>query len=165
MSEFKLAWTDDLVLEFLNRYGNYSAFENWKSRVDSFKREKQPKPEWEILDGIHPNSTEPHEWLTREKVFQQGGATCEHEGCKIHSVKRLSDNQVFTVGDDFLDKSGIRYIIQKFYISEWSGELLVSKSESVSYNINDISKPRPPIPVLLTPSEIEKIKTILNTTP
>jgi len=163
-------WDDCSVKELLRKITSYDAPEYWQKEIDAFKASKQPKPEWEILEGIHPNAIEPHEWLTREKCFQQGGATCEQEGCKIHSVRRLSDGEVFTVGDTVdiwpkesrLGRPMQPMDIEKFVIHD---DGMMAYYGSFGYYLNRLVRRVPtvdPVPVLLTPSEIEKLHNILN---
>ena len=154
MSEFK--WTDDLLKEFISQ--NSAALKPfWLKRMEEFKASKQPKPEYEILEGIHPNSTKHHKWLTRE---------CEQEGCKIHSVRRLSDGEVFAVGDGVdIKPKGYGWTktmepitIEKFKVND---DGMMAYFGSLGYNLNRlVRKTQVPVPVLLTPSEIEKLQAI-----
>lgn len=89
MENNKFEWTDNSVLEFLTYQSNeWPQGAERRKALEEFKKSKEPVPEWEILysvsvhDEIHPYNKD-----------------CIKIGCKIHSVKRLSDGEVFTIGD------------------------------------------------------------------
>jgi hypothetical protein len=107
-------WTDELVKEFILTECNKD--NTWSSEgVDwwfkKFKASKQPQPEWEILEGIHLSGFV-HAWVEM-KVFPYG---CAKNGCSIHSVRRLSDGEVFTVGEEFKGIPGKRHLITRFEV-------------------------------------------------
>lgn len=97
-------WTDDLVKEFMTQFWTLGSAEATPRKISEFKASKQPKQEWEIVKmraqgcdwGGHP-------W----------GNDCDKAGCKIHSVKRLSDGEVFTVGEP-IEYEGNSYRIRGF---------------------------------------------------
>src|SRR6185312_383711 len=72
-------WTDELVKEFEIFYNKIdyaiTGCDPIQKVIEQFKKSKEPKKEYEIL------------------------STCPIEG-EIHSVKRLSDGEVFKVGDN-----------------------------------------------------------------
>ena len=94
-----------------------------------------------------------------------GKKPCENFACSIHSVKRLSDGEVFTVGDfvSTIDKQTVNDI-QKFQISGNKMLLIFDGWDSQWLQDIQLQKvvPAKPIPVLLTPAQIEKLKTLLN---
>jgi len=97
MAEF--IWTDELVKEFVIAYNSHDEMvtgcDPILKKVDEFKASKQKPKEWEIVTsfdldgkgGIHP-------FIPKDEP-----CGCVEEGCKIHSVRRLGDGEVFTVGD------------------------------------------------------------------
>ena|ERR1700734_1154582 len=162
MSEF--IWTDELLGELLSKVTSYYPGGNyWADEIAAFKAAKQPKPEWEIL--LYKNRDgNPH-------PFEGAGdMSCTNMGCKIHSVKRLSDNQVFTAGDKcqrvgYKGTLSYTFKISSFLVED--DEMFISTDKArLECRLKDLRKDTSEsIPVLLTPSEIEKLKTILNTTP
>ena len=99
MSEF--IWDEILIMEYARLVSKeYRNAESWtwdytseEEIMKRFKISKQPKPEWEILKGCSQNGR-PHDWES------DGDRSCPNMGCKIYSVKRLGDGEVFTVGDE-----------------------------------------------------------------
>jgi len=92
-------WNDEYVKQFVAEVIS-GRHDSCQSAIDKFKESKQPKPEFEILvinSGV----------LMYEKsknVFINGSHHVTIEWAldnefAIYSVKRLSDNEVFTVGD------------------------------------------------------------------
>ena len=152
MSEF--IWTEELATEYAAWCLNRHTIKD----IDKFKKSKQPKLEWEILTYSH---------------FQSGihaaEPCCARNGhCKIYSVKRLSDGEVFTVGDkvDIRPKDGSDRAMEPMTISKFS----IEADEMIVYDwcmgyklwrlIHSIAESS--IHVLLTPSEIEKLKELLK---
>lgn len=117
MSEF--IWTEDMAIEYSHYY--HDAFQDMvrnmgKDILKEFKASKQPKKDWEIvfsfdLDG----NCGTHPFIPKDEP-----CGCEEEGCKIHSVRRLSDGCVFTVGDliGWGVPSGYQTIIVSFSIAD-----------------------------------------------
>lgn len=92
-------WTDEKVAEFfkehwircfLKRAGGKSDIEFIK---DYREQSTSPSKEWEILNRSIYN--EEFGW----SIHTPNNKCIEDHICKIHSVKRLSDNEVFTIGD------------------------------------------------------------------
>ena len=154
MSEF--IWTDELLGELLSKVTSYYPGGNyWADEIAAFKAAKQPKPEWEIL--LYKNRDgNPH-------PFEGAGdMSCTNMGCKIHSVKRLSDGEVFTVGDAVEIEGGKR--MRPIYLFSIDADtLMVRFHEYASVSFNMISKPSI-VPVYLTRAQLEKLLTLLNTT-
>jgi hypothetical protein len=106
----KFNWTDELVKDFVRTIFNRDPHNYLPYEIEAFKKSKQSKPkDYEILsfksvysgvDNViltkhgsefHPNIL-PTESYSLEYLLKQPTA-------KIHSVRRLSDGEVFTVGD------------------------------------------------------------------
>lgn len=92
--ENKFEWTDELVKEML-----YSKLPlpmhyvgNVQKCLDEFKDSKQPKLDYEIIQVNDPTC---NLWST----WQQGFVPLLKNGWVIEKVKRLSDNEIFTIGD------------------------------------------------------------------
>lgn len=77
-------WTEELVHEFLCDPKSPGFAEHWKIRIKEFKQSKQPQKDYEILDS-------------ESSIGIAYGRPPLSKNIK--SVKRLSDGQVFTVGD------------------------------------------------------------------
>lgn len=88
----EFVWTDDLVMEFAEK-----KLDNWLAKtnivqIDEFKKSKEPKLDYEILQVNDPID---NSWSTTPKSFD----SLLKSGWVIEKVKRLSDNEVFTIGD------------------------------------------------------------------
>jgi hypothetical protein len=170
MSEFK--WTEDLIQEY-GRQVSYAAVSAGRPLgdidlnhiFDDFKASKQPKQEWEILEGYDPDipSVKPHKWQTDPHI---PFGNCEENKCNILSVKRLSDGEVFTIGDviGVAHQPELMLPIARFEIGYDNEMRTISSKETGSFNwgLKIIKKLQPLIPVLLTPSQIEKLKQLLK---
>lgn len=115
MENNKFEWTDNAVLEFLTYQSNeWPQVAERRKALEEFKKSKEPVPEWEILTMINDN--EPAAWP------HPLGVTCEPHKCKIHSIKRLSDGEVFTIGDVIIHRYGdfkvpiLHFNIEKGYM-------------------------------------------------
>jgi hypothetical protein len=159
MSEFK--WEEQHVrdiLQGLNKHVHPNEVERY---IQDFKASKQPKPEWEIMEGINDKGYV-FQWAKNHPHFMDDrvGVTGS-----IHSVKRLSDNVIFSIGDlvTYYANPGMvpDFEIEKFEISHTS--MLAGKGIRF-VNISYLCKlPPKQIPVTLTSSQIEKLHRILNT--
>jgi hypothetical protein len=169
MSEF--IWTDALVSELFELMTSLENPEVRKRAIDKFKASKQPKPEWEIVSFESGGRV----WHRRHNEFDgvvfENNGQCFAEGwglnpetdAKIRSVKRLSDGEVFTVGDTIGNKKwGGFHTITNFVI--FDEKKLVAFDGDLGWNLRDIpaSEKESPISVLLTPSQIEKLKNLLQ---
>lgn len=104
MEDFK--WTDELVKEYLSQFisplqiiGNTPIMQ---TKIEAFKKSKEPKKEYEIISFKHKNELYN---LTNDGNYGRRNfinpASLNHvpEKSEIISVRRLSDGEVFTVGD------------------------------------------------------------------
>ncbi len=145
MSKDKFEWTEDLIMEFaLWCKINHN---DWISNnLKKFIESKTPKPErgWEIVaykmdkkifelynDGLYYTKTTSFPHCYSEKDFLKYRA-------EIHSVKRPSDGEVFSVGDvvNTFKQDGAKVKIEGFEI--YDGELCVyfqswNRASLVSY--------------------------------
>lgn len=108
-TEFK--WDDESVMEFYNFHRERE--NQWTSEsIQQFKKSKQPNPEWEIISYRHKQTKEITPKIST--AFHKAMFNNEHE---IFSVNRLSDGEVFTIGDRYRNDSGMKeYTIREFEI-------------------------------------------------
>lgn len=115
-------WTDERVMEFVHyTLKEAPTLSGRYSDIERFKKSKQPKAEWEIVSYVFESVILPREMVDR---FGDG------KDYAIHSVRRLSDSVVFSVGDEVgwdLDQIPGRRGEPKFKIE--------------SFNINTIIEP------------------------
>lgn len=85
-------WNDSLVAEFIQtRAGDQSLTDS----IRLFKQEKSPKPEWEIVTVKGANGFLIHSYSFEHKECFAALVN----GLVTYSVKRLSDNEIFSIGD------------------------------------------------------------------
>ncbi len=116
MGEDNFIWTNELVIEF--KYFK-SDLASPLSAITQFKKSKEVKKDYEILQcendvfGIHD-------------FVDSGNTPClkEFKPCKIHSVKRLSDNEVFTIGEENII-GGVVTEIEQFIIEADTSNIVV----------------------------------------
>jgi len=117
MSE-QFQWTTAIVVEFFKwKYEKSKASSGLVDDIKEFIESKQPKPEWEILvlnSGLLM-------YERSKNVFINGGHHVTIEWALdndfyIYSVKRLSDNEVFTIGNKFTGNAGCDLTIKSFEI-------------------------------------------------
>lgn len=117
----------------------YHTFEDYLNTLNPDNKPytgKDSKVDWEILEGHNINDGV-HKWGNNPQNVGKGGTTCSQQNCTIHSVKRLSDNTVFSVRDGW--DNG--YSITSFKIIR--GEMMYEvNGNDCFYNINSL---RPPI--------------------
>jgi hypothetical protein len=87
-------WTDDLVKEFILKESNER--NQWDERglsayLNKFKREKQPK-EWEIIKQCRK--------YEGDEGIHDANEQCTSGTCTIHSVRRLTDGEVFSCQEE-----------------------------------------------------------------
>jgi hypothetical protein len=115
----EFVWTDKLVKEFAYNFLEEHEGVRGESNLEVFKKSKQPKKDYEIIsfkhksmgymkwyDGTYHRSNSEYYNTSLRKV---------PENVEIISVKRLSDGEVFTVGDN--TNQGI---VTGFFIG-WAG--------------------------------------------
>lgn len=123
-------WTDELVMQCFSEIASVPFKEitlsTPKKIMEKFKQSKvkkeEPKQDWEILSfryygDIHTKDKDgfykcPFRYLTYDFALKSIG-----DGNEIHSVKRLSDGEVFSIGDKvkYLDRIAP---IQKFCLMD-----------------------------------------------
>lgn len=93
--------------------------------------------DYEILECYHTDINFTHKYIP-SKDSHGTGMTCEEMRCNIKSVKRLSDQQIFTIGDEVTYKPTQKFswAIDNFIITE-DGLLARSKGNSHCELIND----------------------------
>lgn len=122
-------WTDERVIEFeIFKRGleikHFPKEQSISESIEQFKASKQVK-EWEVVEVDHIGLDRPHE--------QQGKC-----GCPIHSVKRLSDGAIFTVGD-WLNDGALDMQIGSIRIE---GQQCILTGSAGSINLIDAKKKR-----------------------
>jgi len=189
MSEQSFEWTDELVSEFIHfaiAPGSRSdVFKHIKDFKETIASRSPQSREWEIVELKHRGCI--HKLMEWQKYRCYTQPTFEGPGqqislswalepkneCNIHAVKRLSDGEVFRVGDEVtaLLNGCPRFVftIEKFEIRGKEMRIdgqQVSK-EFVNWTLKSIqkaAKPDPPkVPLFLYPSEIEKVKNWIKT--
>lgn len=97
-------WTDELVLQFVNKCFQFTSLSVTEQSVQQFKSSKSPKKEWEIVAFLEESSATL--WKLREDGLYRCDRFLDQPGYPlqsflddrdpIHSVRRLSDGEVFT---------------------------------------------------------------------
>ncbi len=156
MKEENNFWTDELALEFacnLDELGKSIG----DSKLAEFKKSKEkviPK-NWEIL-AFKQNSGIEDLWTwfgygwcrntnnTRSTSPYSTEEILNNSYYKIYSVKRLSDNSIWTIGDKFLADAGCDLHIESFQIidDKW---IKVWSKEYGYWTLNTINKPKVPL--------------------
>jgi hypothetical protein len=180
----EFVWTDAMVIEFAGD-GSRQMREQYESMLKDFKASKQPKPEWEILSYCkYAQLTDcPPEIITQRHL---GWNMAVVKGEPIHSVRRLSDWEVFTVGE-IVNYEGHCIEILSFKIEKSFMEVIMTGSlkgsfasiervgakskietwddhlQKLSQNVNDDLPPAAngKIPVWLTPEQEGKLRRLL----
>ena len=156
-------WDDEKVNEFVNlriHDGNPTAETGMlnhvnKYRMEQFKQSKTiPKKEYEVLSfKFLPISGE------KDIIIYQGSPhwdkalnNTENEW-STHSVKRLSDGEVFSIGDKIfysscLKKNPIEWLIDNFYVTEHGTMLARSKNNEMVEFLEQIKKVEDKVPIL-----------------
>lgn len=127
MSENNFVWTDEKVLDFLKFYikPEYPCESMPESLLKEFKEaSKQLPKDYEIIlcraaDGHSVHTYQKNKCLGSDKTVKE---------CTIYSVKRLSDNSIWTIGDK-TDKG----IISSFKPTD-NGYLAVQFDNCISWN-------------------------------
>lgn len=169
-NEFK--WTDELVLEFLlERLNTGISFDDFKAKQvnkgfadwvpDFLKRAEQPKQVkgWEV-QSYKWNGSEfvyyregngvPDKFYMRKGGGHEGSAAwLMQQGATIHSVKRLSDGAIFTVGEQqsFGKISSFFYHENELWFS--TNSMSGSGLTSGQFTASCLLKPTPK-PILIT---------------
>jgi hypothetical protein len=159
MEQNKFQWTDELVLEYLREMViGKLGFEN--NHIEIFKASKTKPKEYEILSFSHnlfgvevPKSIKRNDDGTFGAYFVEESVFLNSPTHKIDSVRRTSDNEVFSIGDEVEFGSGLlgdgkmQYNvkkIEKFYIDE-NGNLMVYFNGIEFLFLSQIKKAKQPI--------------------
>lgn len=122
--------------------------EDVENNTEWFKlKEEEQHKEWQILSFSH-NDTGDRLWkLMPNGMYNAIGEDCSIEQLidskfKINSVKRLSDGEVFTIGDnvscDKCPESFSKQVIEKFIIADKG--FMIASCAGVATSINNISR-------------------------
>lgn len=133
--EFK--WNDELVMEFVNFHLTKKGI-HWTSEdIKKFKKIKQPKPEWEIVGYLsNPDGTDQKKEIIGISHWNWNFAVLHDY--PIHSVKRLSDNVIWSLDDKFTATAGCSLTIKKFEIA--GDSIKVWSKEYGYWFLDDIKK-------------------------
>lgn len=134
----EFSWTDETVKEFVTdllRNGFYDI----PKHVADFKASKQLKPEWEILSYLSTNISD----MPARIIFPMDGDWnyAVLHNYPINAVKRLSDGEVFKIGE-VVEFDERRYDILEFKI-EGEVWMMVKYSPSGFRNILNLEKYKP----------------------
>jgi hypothetical protein len=161
-------WTDELVIEFAGD-GTRQMREMHQGLMDAFKASKQPNPEWEIVEGINDKGYV-FQWANNHPHFMDDIVGPK---CSIHSVKRLSDGEVFTVGGMISVPGGFWAKITRFELSK-DGKSMAAFSGDDGWQLQFIRPATGPfpdsippaangkVPVWLTRKEMERLHQLLT---
>lgn len=146
----KFEWTDELVKEFMLSYNKVDklitgvdpiiqTMQEWKSSKQPYKGVG-----FEILKCMGGTGT-----LHKYNPFLCLGKDKTVVECKIHSVRRIEDNEVFSVGDEVKHYLGGVNSITSFTVH--NNQLRVNHELVNSYSfLQNIQKIKEPIPLFTT---------------
>lgn len=105
--ENNFQWDDKKVMEFVSfTLDKSSAFQGRYTDMEEFKASKQSdEREWEIAGYYSPKTKEVFNRKGDKGMWYHDKSEAyivmplHHSGIEIHSVKRLSDSEIFTIGD------------------------------------------------------------------
>lgn len=155
MSDKVFEWTDELVREFVAHRWNVPVA-NLGVYIDNhmraFKEEKQPKEDkdWEIISYINKPTMRMYEdGQETYGVIDKGHvywAVAIIEKFPIHSVLRLSDNEVFSVGDIIEDGIGSTSKIIAFEVDKkWVSGICAVTDKARRKSIDIVRKAKKPL--------------------
>lgn len=121
--------TDEMIDEFIFNYASFVLKDEVKKQWEQFKASKQLKPEWEIVLYRIKDTGK----LLAPHVTISGDPETE-----IYSVKRLSDGEVFSIGDDMTMENRTETIIGFEIIG--SIHMMAKHKDSGSWNIMFVKK-------------------------
>jgi hypothetical protein len=131
--EDKFTWTDELVKEVLRRTTSYVLESHWQETIEQFKASKLPSKEYEILKMIDGDN-----WIHEPNAK---GLVCnaKDNNCKIYSVKRLRDGEIFTIGDKVAYNmvNANSFIIDHFLIRNDGRMIARDKGHGMVEEVND----------------------------
>lgn len=152
----KFLWDDEKVLDFVNHCLNKTSLTNGYQDLKEFKEKEQPKKEYEVLSYIDTfDNTNILDATNPYHTFKIDMGKLRK--IKIHSVKRLSDSVVFTIGDKVqyalcCKEHPIEWIIDNFLIPhETSHDIMArSKDNEMVELLSTIKKVEDKQPILTT---------------
>jgi hypothetical protein len=157
MENETFVWTDKLVREFDRYYksDDSAVFQTVQDAIDAFKQSKQQSVvnnEWEIVsfyrdetkwikqpNGYYRNNYG-SEFPYGSLMFDEKGASVKNGKIKIHSVRRINDGEVFTVGDEvcFQRQSNLHFVIDNFCIRQDKVMLARSKDDGFGGSVVEV---------------------------
>lgn len=128
MENFK--WTDEIV----EKYAEVYRFSSSRTSIKQFKEDYLPKKDYEILTYKHivlSNELDKNIIIDKMSKHFEYAHGCPND-FKIHSVLRLSDGEVFTVGDKIQEEDGV-YVIDAFWENYGGNDLWFSYNQRKKY--------------------------------
>lgn len=154
----------DEVKEILKKHRSFIANYGHNLNVDDFIESQLPKKEYEILSFTD----------TRNKacLYKVVNGICKWSSDRddftinellndplmdIYSIKRLSDQETFTIGDKVqYTKTAFQFTIEKFYLDTLNNHLLCSDTNGNEHiNITKINKITKRIPLFTTEDNVK----------
>ncbi len=154
-------WNDELVNDFAAKMAIEAVFNsNNRTTIEDFKASHQPKQqinEWEIVEYACPFAGKDGVIFslycggssgsfvaysgTNEEVFHQESTLIKYGS--IHSVKRLNDNEIFSIGDevgfDFAGRLVLGHI-NHFTFSEGIIDIYLTEDVNTCYRLNKVNE-------------------------
>jgi len=145
----EFTWSDDLIREFIafgRRQMHISDQDYLGMDIKAFKESKQPKKDWEIEAFYYQTDKRNMATKTSNGMFWTGGDMATKQEMLssvwlIHSVKRLSDNEVFSIGDNTQFGKILHFRISEDFIH------VIFDGESSWQFLSVVQKVKEPIPL------------------
>lgn len=137
-------WTDEAVKEFVLTYNKIdkliSGTDPIMQTIKEFKQSKQPcSRDWEVVKVRIGRSGH---------IVDVGDTDDTASHYPIHSVKRLSDGEVFSVGDE-VENGGVVRKIENFFISPNIDVLYAETNNNHAWRFMDLKKAEKPKPLFM----------------
>ena len=160
--ENKFEWTDELVREYTNSLispleqigrglsNGITGYDNLKN----FKKSKQQntiQKDWEIMSFVVKSSRvvlgKTEEGDFGNNIFRiDENELLKSPNHKINSVKRISDGEVFSLGDEVLYNNDDKFKIHSFNIVDsWYSDIMVGIGGGTRFNIITLQKVNQPL--------------------
>lgn len=127
--EKEFVWNNELIMEFVNFHENQKDLHWLSEDIEAFKKLKEkdiPKVDWEIVAFVDHCCTMADgtkrivDWKDyyTHCTYDEWFSSWYNQGFKIHSVKRLTDNTTWVVGETIgCVLNDIEFVIEKIELS------------------------------------------------